>query len=224
MTTPIKSFDVSLEAQGGVGLPGFGTLDLVTSDNNQRHDTLSAPEGIVMHWTADTNRMRVYAAYHFVIVDNGHEAAVIRTLRPAEKGQHAWGRNTGLIGLAYAATADSSLPNYGPGAPTPRQRLAMQTLAAELCAWKHLDPRGTVSLPRKSSDSASIWTVPGTLVAPVLMSHQTLAMADGYSAERWDTGVLLAPDRLAAQAIYDELKGKPMADGSKRAFQFSSLL
>lgn len=224
MTTPIKSFDVSLDAQGGVGLPGFGTLELVTDDNGQRGQELGTVQGIVMHWTADTNKMRAYAAYHYLIVDNGHEAAVIRTLRPTEKGQHAWGRNTGLIGIAYAATADASLPDYGPGAPTARQRVAMQTLAAELCAWRHLDPRGTVSLPRKCSDASSIWTVPGTLAAPVLMSHQTLAMADGYSAERWDTGVLLAPDRAAAQAIYDELKGNPMADGSKRAFMFEHLL
>jgi hypothetical protein len=221
--TAIKCFDVSARSAGTVDLPGFGSLDLVTSDNNQRQDSLGTPEGIVFHWTADTSKMRVYAAYHFLVVDNGKEASVIRTLRPNEKGQHAWGRNTGLIGLAYAATADSSLPNYGPGAPTARQRVAMQTLAAELCAWKHLDPRGSVALPRKNSDAASIWTVPGTLSVPVLMSHQTLAMADGYSAERWDTGVLLAPDRMAAQTIYDELKGRPMPDGSKRAFQFSSL-
>jgi hypothetical protein len=148
----------------------------------------------------------------------------VRTLYPAAKGQHVWGRNTGLTGIAYAATADADLPGYGPGAPTPRQRVAMQTLLGELAAWRHLDPRGFVSLDKKASNASSIWTVPGIVTVPVIMSHQTLALLDGYGAERWDTGALLAPDRAAGQLVYDELKGHPMADGSKRAFQFATLL
>lgn len=214
----MKVFDVSDRAAGPVTLPGFGTIELVTDDNGQRHEPFLPITGFVMHWTADTNRMRVYAAYHWAIADNGSEAAIIRTLHPSEKGQHLWGRNTGIGGAAYCATADSELAGYGPGAPTARQREAMQILGAEFCAWHHIDPRGHLALPKKASDASSIWTVPGQVTAPTVASHQTFAALDGYAAERWDTGALLPPDRAAIQALYDDLKA------GRRHFVLTSLL
>jgi hypothetical protein len=230
---PIKCFDISGHAGGAIALPGFGTVHLVTSDNNQRHQPFLPITGVVAHWTGlditddcpvSLIHMTVFAAYHWGIVDNGVEAAIVRTLRPEEKGQHAWGRNTNLAGMSYAATADGSLPNYGPGAPTPRQRIAKQTLMGEFCAWHHLDPRGTVLLDNKGSDGRSIWTVPGRSAFPVLMSHQTLAIPDGYGSERWDTGKLIVEDRAAAIVVYDQLKGKPLPDGTKRQFMFAAWL
>jgi hypothetical protein len=213
----MKIFDISSHAGGQVELPDFGTVTYVTSDNAQRGKALGPIKGVVMHWTAG-DHMTVYAAYHWCIADNGTEAAIIRTLKPMEKGQHAWGRNGGLTGVSYAATADSNAADYGPGAPTTAQHQAMHYLVGELCAWHQLDPRGTVTMGNKASNASSIWAVDGTTDFPVIMSHQTLAKADGYSEARWDTGALLAPDRGGAQWVYDQLKA------GKLEFQLKGLL
>jgi hypothetical protein len=222
----MKFFDVSSHPGGSIELPGFGTVIYDTSDNPQRTQPAGTAVGMVMHWSgldlreisAAAIRMRLFAGYHYMIADNGTEAAVIRTLKPSEKGQHAWGRNTGLIGVAYAATADSSQDDYGEGAPTERQHQAMHYLGGELCAWRHLDPHGTVNLVNKASNDTSIWTVEGTHDFPVIMSHQTLAQRDGYASARWDTGKLCEPDRGGIQWVYDQLKA------GKLQFQLKDIL
>ena len=228
----MKIFDLSGAAAGEHDLPGFGRVTLVTSDNNQRHEPMIPLQGFVMHWTglditpaspAAAIRMIVFAAYAWGIVDNGLEAAIIRTLKPTEKGAHLWGRNTGLTGAAYAATADSSRPGYGPGAPTAHQRAAMAVLGGEFCAWHRLDPRGTNQLSRKQRVGKGtvddrLVTLPGTIAFPVVACHQTYAGPDQYGDERWDTGALCDPDREAIAQVYAQLKAKT------RSFALAALL
>lgn len=221
----IMIFDVSGHPGGSIELPGFGAIEYVTSDNNQRAEPFAPIAGLVQHWTAG-GHLTVYAAYHWGIADNGTVAAIIRTLKPTEKGAHLWGRNSGNAGAAYAATADSNLPGYGPDAPTRgpgRQREAMAVVVGEFCAWHHLDPRGHRSAEKKQrlgkgTPDDRLVTVTGSITVPVIASHQTFAAFDQYADERWDTGNLLPTDQLAAAAIYDALKA------GTRHFTLSHLL
>jgi hypothetical protein len=214
--TPIKSFDICSDGFGEIDLPGFGTISHC-SENDQRHGDFLPVKGTVMHWTASSNRMLTFDGYHFNIADNGKEAAVIKTLGVSEKGKHLWGRNTHFAGFAYCATADDSKPNYGPGAPTVRQRVAMQTVVAEFCAWRRVDPRVMIEVQKMASNASSIWAVDGTIKVPTVASHQTFAIPDGYGRERWDTGKLLPEDAKAIVAIYLDLKA------GKRQFMFKHL-
>ena len=183
--------------------------------NLQAHEPLGPVNGFTLHWEA-TDRDDAYNDYHQCILHDpkGKRACIAKCLDLAQKGQHAWGRNTGLYGIALAAMAT--------GFPATQEELdAMSLSIAEGCFKLKLNPRGKLQLPKKKRVGNTLVTVAGFIEVPVVHDHAHLAARDGYKSERWDIGSqlpkahkynLYAPVVAEALVIYDELvsgKRKP---------------
>jgi hypothetical protein len=144
---------------------------------------MKAPVGIVCHWAASGYR-DVFDAYHNSIAydEVQKRACVVRNLKSNQKGKHAWGRNSGLLGNSFSAMSDTHAPI------TAQQIEAMSQLLAEQCLHYKLDPAGHVTLQKMKSNDTQIWAVDGFISVPVIMDHAILAKNDGYYPERTDIG------------------------------------
>lgn len=198
----------------------------VVDENGQKNDPLGTPQGVILHWSAGTYT-QCFNAYHFNIVYNPEtkHASVVRTLNWKMKGQHLWGRNTGMVGISFCAMADANPPasmsapaHFGSHPVTDAQVEAAAVLVAEICAWKHLDPSGTITVPQKRISGDSLINTGSTIQAPVVTDHRFYAQHDGYAADRWDIERYMAQVYTKANQYYKELKAHT------RQFQFEPLL
>lgn len=208
MTEPINQplmKDITANRGGTVTIGN--KVYVINSVNKQRDEGNTSASGalhIVWHWTAGTDAS-LYDDYHFnVSVDTTKTKAVVfKALQFSEKGQHLWQRNTGTIGFSFCALSTNAANK-----PTPVMVDAGAILTAEVCAWKGIDPRGTIVLPEKkyvaSSDSMSNT---GKYIAfPNISDHASFARKDGYYPDRVDIDTLLPVLVKKAQAHYDLLK------------------
>ncbi len=191
------------------------------NDNGQIHEPMGPVVAFCVHWSAVDNPQVVHDGYHAQAgrLVAGGPAAIIKVLDDTQKGQHLWGRNSGIEGHALCAggsNADEDLV------------IALGTYLGERCAWKRIDPRSTVRLPKMKANlvTNTITRVPGEWVTvPVIADHCLYAKLDGYWPQRWDVGdprvngkpSLLPAIRKQAELVYDELKA------GKRKFQYADL-
>jgi hypothetical protein len=210
----MRAVDLS-QVHGSVSVPDFGNVMIIRA-NSQRKEALGAYRGVCMHWTAG-NHTTVFDGYHLNVADNGRVALIVKPLPLDKKGQHVWGRNTGIVGVTYCAMHNATSSNYGKAQPTSRQREALQTVIAEFCAWRRLDPRGEIEIPKMRISGSQLVAAGGTVKVPVLADHAKYAQLDGYPRDRWDTGRFYEEDRAEILKIFDELKN------GKRQFRFASI-
>ena len=189
---------------GGIALTLHAT-------NQSKAHTLGKVKSVVFHWTAGTYT-QVFDAYHVNIAFDAvqNKAYVIQTVKLDRLGEHLWHRNTGAIGISFAAMWKAERKEHGKFPVTPEMLELGAQVAAEICAWRHLDPRGNL-------------THTDGLVAPVVSDHLFYAKADGYEALRWDVEPWVGLLRGRTATIYDELKGAPMPNGGRREFEFEAL-
>jgi hypothetical protein len=186
-------------------------LQLLT-ENDQKDQAFGTAVGVVLHHTAG-NYHQVFDAYQFCIAfDSAHKKAyVVKMLDWSQKGKHVWGYNTGMVGISLCAMAD--------GVPyAPEQIELMCVLAAEICAWKRLDPRGHLTLPAKTTQGDNLVATGGTMQMAVLADHAHFAHANAYYPERTDIETIYAHAVARTLEIYDALKAHT------REFEFKPLL
>jgi hypothetical protein len=184
-------------------------------DGNAFDSFLNTSYGIVWHWTAG-NSTDLYDDYHFnVSTGIDKKPIVFKTLKFTEKGQHLWGRNSGMIGLGFCA-----LSTQAGNKPTAEMIDTGALLTAEICAWKRIDPKGFLKLPGKqqTADGKALYNTGHTVSIPTIADHATYAKSDGYYPDRVDVAEILPILTRKAIAYYDELKK------GKRSFVFLSLL
>lgn len=182
--------------------------------NSQKSEALGTIVGIVNHWTAgmfDT----AFDDYHFNICLLGTKAVIVKTLNLTQKGQHVWGRNTGLVGVSLACMSN---PKVKATHPHPAQIEAMAVIEAELCAWKHLNPSGTISLPDKDNTGTALVNTGKYHNFNVISDHAEFAKEDRYFPDRWDIGEYQNIVRSKVIQYHKELKE------GKRKFQFKELI
>jgi hypothetical protein len=180
--------------------------------NDQKNEPMEAPKGIVFHHTAG-NYHQVYDDYQFCIAfDTVHKKAyVVKMLDWSMKGKHVWGYNTGMVGISICAEAD--------GVPYAAEQIELACIiAAEVCAWKHLDPRGHNTLVAKTNQNGALVATGGTMSMPVLADHAHFAHANKYYPERTDIEKIYAHVLARTLEVYDALKA------GKRDFEFKALL
>lgn len=156
-----------------------GKVYLIHKENNQKQEPMSNPLGTVNHWTAG-DYDDFYDGYHFNIGIINNQIAVVKTLNFNQKGQHLWGRNSGMIGITLCAMKDWILT------PSFEQLDTMAILNAEICAWKNINPRGILKLPKMKVVGNSISFVGGSQNFNAISDHREFAIADGYGADRQD--------------------------------------
>lgn len=160
--------------------------------NSQKGDPAGKYTSICIHWQV-TNGLTLYDDYPIVqAMDIDGEPVMIRTVARNKKGQHLHMRNTGCMGLAFAA--------MGPGEIGAIRIEQMAKCVAEFCRKNGLDPRA--KLPN------GFW---------VLDDHAAYAKVD-YPGARWDVGSqlpnlrngkpdprnIMAPLRKKTHWYYDE--------------------
>jgi hypothetical protein len=179
-------------------------LNSVNKQKDEGNTSASGKFHIVWHWTAGTDAS-LYDDYHFNIsVDvTKTKAVAFKTLQFSEKGQHLWQRNTGAIGFSFCA-----LSTNAENKPTPVMVDAGVILTAEVCAWKGIDPRGTILLPEKkyTRSSDSMANTGRDVAFPTIADHATFARKDGYYPDRVDIDTLLPVLVKRAQEHFDLLK------------------
>lgn len=151
----------------------------IHKENSQKSEPMSNPLGNVNHWTAG-DYDDFYDGYHFNIGIVNNQIAVVKTLNFNQKGQHLWGRNSGMIGITLCAMKDWVL------FPTNEQLDTMAILNAEICAWKNINPKGILKLPRMKVTGNTISFVGGSQNFNAISDHREFAVADGYGASRQD--------------------------------------
>ena len=180
--------------------------------NGQKDEAMGTPTGIVLHWTAG-DYTGAWDDYHYnVAMDvTNKRACVMQCLRLDQKGQHLWGRNSGMIGISFCAMADHRFP------VTDEQKEAAAHLIAELCYKFNLDPSRALQLPELKQVAGSL-TRTGGLIHPLTVSdHADFAKHDGYYPDRWDIGSqedaahnLMVPLRKRAMELLGQLKAKTL--------------
>ncbi len=100
----------------------------------------------------------------------------------------------------------ASPSNYGNFPVRPEQIVVAGYLAAEICYFHGIDPRGTVELDEHASDANKWWPTGGKIIMPRVTHHQAFARKDGYEADRWDvTDAIMAEIMKVCLVHYDEL-------------------
>ena len=225
-----RSFDASGMVNKNKSVSAAGLNVALVAANDQKTEAMGTPIGIVFHWTAG-DYVTCYDDYHFCIAFDvkAQEPVIVRMLNWKNKGKHIWGYNTGMVGISFCAMADGVMldsthmraVNY----PVPAACIeAAATLAAEICAWKAIDPFGTITLDEKIVQGSSLVATGKTIDVPTILDHAYMAKKCGYFPERWDVQAYYPRLVNRAQAVYKELKGAPMPGGGKRSFFFESLL
>lgn len=183
----------------------------IHNENQQKQDPLGIVKGIVLHWTAGDHD-DFYNGYHFNIGEINNLPVIIKTLGWNQKGQHLWGRNTGMIGITLCAMKDWKI------LPTQKQLDILPILIAEICAWKNLNPEGKISLANKKVVGQDLIDIGGFSNFDVISDHRTFAKKDGYGSERQDIKQYYLPAKEKAIIYFKELKS------NKRKFHFLELL
>lgn len=183
-------------------------------ENDQADEALGKPERVIFHWSAGRYN-QAWDGYHYNIGfnDKTKTAVVMRCLGLNQKGKHLWGRNGGSVGISLLAMAN--------GFPvTEEQMQAAARLAAEYCAWRHIDPRAKEIVPQMMSDSRAsrIWATGKQITMPVVTDHARYANEDGYGRWRNDIGTKFSPIYNELLKIYDGLKA------GREKFQFQAIL
>lgn len=150
--------------------------------NSQRKDPMGELLGLVMHHSG-VQKGIVFDDYHFNITEGKDgQVYVFKTLGFNEKGQHLWGRNTGLLATSLCCLAT------GKDTPTENMIKANAILNAEKFAWKRLN-FGRLILPAKKIFSGNLVNIVGeTITIDSLSDHGSYAKLDGYFPDRWDVG------------------------------------
>lgn len=182
--------------------------------NGQKDEPLGDKLGWVAHWSACAEPL-VFDDYHINICTSLDKSTpvIAKALKFNQKGQHLWGRNTGLIGISFSCLAVNKA-TY----PTGKMVEAMALVIAEASAWFGINPEDLMSLPKKKAVGDSLVTVKGTLLMPAVTDHAAFAKSDGYTGHRIDIGTFLAPVRARSIALYKELKS------NKRQFELVGIL
>lgn len=186
------------------------------NDNDQMDDEEGRILHLVNHHSAGSYTLTC-KAYHFGVGFDVHAPRVclMRNLKLHQKGQHLWGRNTGACGNAMLAEG----PEENPQHRRPEQVETLALLNAEQCFVWGLNPRGTITLPKKRIVGNSLVTVPGEYITmPIISDHSEFAKQDGYYPDRVDIEHDIAYVRAQAAKYYDELVA------GTRALVFKSLL
>lgn len=186
----------------------------------------------VLHWQV-TDYHTAYNDYHVVIAFNpaNKQPFLLKVREFDVKGAHIWGRNSGMIGVSFAAAYDAhpalasgKSAYYGPYPPTPEMcEMAAQFIAEHMAYRQHL-PHDSFTLPKMTCNDTDIWVVPGETEVKIITDHKYLAGTDDYSGARWDTDAFTPGIINRVDVIYAELKGRPKPDGTKREFEFESIL
>lgn len=208
--------------------PSVKSGDLTVSlmrENNQKHLPMGALHGVVFHWSAGTYTM-AWDGYHggvaYDVAQN--EPHIVRCLTWGQRGQHLWGRNSNYVGLCYFGARELVWAKNrrvvfpGPNPIVPVMTEALAIYAAEVCAWKQINPRGTHQAPEMRAQAGRLVATGRMIAVPNLADHADFAATDGYAADRGDIGpykALLVPRILA---VYDELKA------GRRKFALEPLL
>lgn len=189
-----------------------GTLVSLHAANQQKREPVGKIQGLTLHWSAGS-WVGCWDDYHVTVAFDkfSKKAVLVKCLETRAKGQHLWGRNTGMYAISFAAMADKSTP------VTPEQLQLAGEFAGEACAWFHLDPRGTLTLPKMRAAGSSIVRIPGEIQVPVIHDHAALAKHDLYFPDRWDIDDLLDDVQRIARETYDALKS------GKRQFKYAEV-
>jgi hypothetical protein len=184
----------------------FGGETYTFVSNNGQKSLGNAPEtGYCCHWEVDSHHT-VWDDYNGCVAENTeHHAVAVLTLKPGDKPQATWGRNTGIFNLAFCAMATP--------ADTPDDAMVamMGRWIGERCARHGINPRGTLTLPKKVQSGSQLVNAGGTITVPVIHDHRVIAEHDGYFPDRWDIGdprvngkpSLLPRVQATAYATYD---------------------
>ena len=185
--------------------------------NTQLKAPLGDIKGIVLHHSACPRNV-VFDDYHINIAEVEKEPIICQLLGYNQKGQHLWGRNTGMIGISISCMDNPD------DLPSPNQINYLSTLIAEVCCWKNLNPSATIKLAKKkivNKELVDVYNSKGqleTIEAPVISDHAFFAKKDGYYPDRWDIGNYYSIVVKQAKSVYKELKA------GKRQFIFKEIL
>ena len=190
-------------------VPG-GIIQLIKK-NTQISDTNSENKGIVLHYTVGAYN-QVFDSYHYNIASVGNQPVIVQTLKPKEKGQHLFGRNSGMIGITLCCLKTPKEK------PTLDQLECMSLTAAEVACWQNIDIREILTLPQLLYNSITQKLVPTgkTIKAPTLTDHAFFGKSDLYGSpdiKEYKEAVI-----KRTKEIYQELKK------GKRKFQLLEIL
>lgn len=194
--------------------------------NKQRHEAAGAATSLAYHWSAG-DWDDAYDDYGFSVVWNpvNKKVGIVKALDWKEKGQHLWGRNTGIVGIGFAGMMDATTDPAGNLIAGPRPLNAQMItagalLGAEICAWKRIDPRQKIEVPEKrpNADMTLLVNTGRMIKVPTVWDHAGWAKVDGYARHRWDVHKYQPQIMKELLGFYDELKA------GKRQFQFEELL
>jgi hypothetical protein len=211
---PAGPLNVSLYDENDQRSRPLGTVTYCDQDGNPLPaDQAQTGLAVVAHWGANPYT-QVANGYHVnaAFCKSSMQPVIVRTLEWGELGKHAWMRNTGHVGMAFSAGAglswaqDRTIINPGIAPITAPHIEGMAVTIAEICAWKHIDPRGYHLGPEYRREGEHLIATGGTLVLPNLLDHKDLAELDGYQADRGDIGPYKDPLFTRATELYDGLK------------------
>lgn len=185
----------------------------IMQKNSQKFEVMGKKVGIVYHHTGG-DYMLPYDYYHFNVMWDGKKPIVVKTLGLDQKGQHLYGRNTGMIGITFDSLSAPAL------VPTPNQLDAGALLGAELCCWQNIDPEAKLILPKKKYNprTNTLDTLSGTIEAPTISDHNFFGCKERDDYGRWDIGDKYPIVVKALNKYYKELKQ------GKRKFVFEELI
>lgn len=136
------------------------------------------PSKLTWHWSATGYKWKPdHASYHFVIDGDGN---IKQYLSIYEIGAHTWRRNTGNVGIAFAAMYDDPKTKYFDYPVTPIQIERMACLTAELMF--------KLNIPLDN-----------------VRDHAYYAKLDKYYPLRWDIGKLEWIVRAKTEWYYKKL-------------------
>jgi hypothetical protein len=193
-------------------------------------DTPTNGIGTCLHWTAD-RRTVIYNDYMVnCILGADGKPYLVKTVRWDQRQAHLWKRNSLIDG--WTICADPTVPGRE---PTKEMVELLAQWNAEYCKWKHIDPRAQITVPEMACDAQAenAWYTGKDIQVPSVFHHSGYAKRDGYASFRWDCDWVLpgTGGKTVFQyyvertlAIYDELGGKPMPDGTHRQFEFVEAL
>ncbi len=220
---------LQLDARGMFGKKGSAKVGkhtvLLAAENDQAGQPMGEVEGLCFHWSAG-RRITAWDGYHGGVAasPDGLVPIVVQCLGWNQKGKHLWGRNGSYWGMSLFGckdmgwAGDRRITWPGPEAPTPEMLEALAVYAAEVCAWKNLDPRGSHEAPHLVRQGERLVPSGRTIRMPNLSDHKDWAEKDGYASDRGDIGAYKAPLFARIVALYTELKA------NKRQFRHQALL
>ncbi len=181
--------------------------------NTQRDDANSRVIGGVMHHTGTVSNI-LYDGYQFNITEIDKEVYIFQTLEWSEKGQHLWGRNSGLASFTFCCLAT------GLNKPTEGMIKAMGMLIGEISAWKNIPIDAKLTMQAKKIINGDLVNVSNKIIKiPTFTDHAEYAKFDGYFPDRWDVGDTIKNTVISiAKKHFNDLKS------NKVQFMFKELM